>query len=197
MTDTDKRLASAKTDSDEDIILALRSKEGDHEAFSRLVSKYGRDMLQYVRKFGTNAEDAEDICQESYRKAYMSLSSFNPEYSFRTWLFSIALHSAIDHFRRKSRLNTVKINSTDDNIPDNTTIAEESPEDTMIDEQSYNLFIKTIEELPEKYRKIAELRLLQDYSYEEISKTLNIPLNTVRTRIRRAKERIGKLLKEE
>lgn len=197
MTDIDKVRTKADKEPCDDIALALRSKDGDKVAFSTLVSKYHLSLRNYVRSFCPNTEDTEDICQECYRKAFMSIKSFNPEYTFKIWLFSIAKHTAIDHIRRHSNFTTVKINSGDETIPNNTDISENSPEDTMIDEQSYKQFLKAIEGLPDKYKQIAELRLIHDYSYDEIAKTLDLPLNTVRSRIRRAKVRIGEFIQED
>ncbi len=176
-----------------DTELALLSKDGDAGAFSILVSRHHHDLFVYVASICMNATDTEDICQESYRKAFLAIKNFNPDYPFKVWLFSIAKNTAIDHLRRKSTFNTVNYEDAEETairIPE----AEASPEDTMIDEQSYRHFLETLETLPELYREPAKLRLLSSLTYEEISTILGVPLNTIKTRIRRAKVMIEDIL---
>lgn len=166
--------------------LALRAMSGDTQAFSSLAARYTGQLRLYIQSICPNPTDAEDICQESLRKAYQRISSFNPEYLFRSWLFSIAHNTSIDHIRRSSTFSTVKLGEADEPAVESHEI-ESSPEDHMIDDQSYDLFIRSIAGLPDRYRRIAELRLLHDLSYQDIADETGLPLNTVRTRIRRAK----------
>ena len=166
--------------------LALKAMSGDTQAFSFLAARYTGQLRLYIQSICPNPTDAEDICQESLRKAYQRIGSFNPEYLFRTWLFSIAHNTSIDHLRRNSSFSTVKLGEANDPAVEGHE-TEISPEDHMIDDQSYDLFIRSIAALPDRYRLIAELRLLHDYAYQEIADETGLPLNTVRTRIRRAK----------
>lgn len=175
--------------------MVLKAVAGDTGAFSELASRYTEPLRLYIQSICANATDAEDICQESLRKAFLSIRQYNPEYLFKTWIFSIARNTAIDHLRRKSSYTTVKLGETDEPVEELNEI-ELSPEDSMIDGQSYDLFIHSIMSLPEKYRKVAELRLLHDYAYQEIADELSLPLNTVRTRIRRAKALLEKMMKK-
>ena len=166
--------------------LALKAMSGDTQAFSSLAARYTGQLRLYIQSICPNPTDAEDICQESLRKAYLRIGSFNPEYLFRTWLFSIARNTSIDHIRRRSTFSTVKLGEADEPVVEGHE-TESSPEDHMIDDQSYDLFIRSIATLPDRYRRIAELRLLHDLSYQDIADETGLPLNTVRTRIRRAK----------
>lgn len=170
----------------EEKVLAQKAMKGDQEAFSTLASRYTALLRLYIQSICTNATDAEDICQESLRKAYLNIGSYNPEYQFKTWIFSIARNTAIDHIRRKSSFTTVKLGEAEE-APGDVHEVEISPEENMIGEQSYDLLLRSIAGLPEKYRKPAELRLLHDYAYQEIADELGLPLNTVRTRLRRAR----------
>ncbi len=174
--------------------LAALTREGDAGAFSILVTRHHHELSVYVASICLNATDTEDICQESYRKAFLSINSFNPQYPFKVWLFSIAKNTALDHLRRKSILNTVNYDDAEEEAATTTSETEASPEDTMIDEQAYANFLETIESLPELYREPAKLRLLNSLSYEEIATVLGIPLNTIKTRIRRAKVMIEDIL---
>ncbi len=178
--------------------LAALTREGDAGAFSILVTRHHQELSIYVASICSNATDTEDICQESYRKAFLSINSFNPEYPFKVWLFSIARNTAMDHIRHNKRrrniIDTVNYEDAEDEATTSNSQTEASPEDTMIDEQLYAHFLEVIESLPELYREPAKLRLLNSLSYEEIATSLGIPLNTIKTRIRRAKVMIEDIL---
>lgn len=194
----DKRNPKAASAADQvpgDNELALKAMSGDVNAFSSLAARYTGMLRLYIQSICINPTDAEDICQESLRKAYQRIGSFNPEYLFKTWLFSIARNTSIDHIRRRNTFSTVKLAETDEPAVENHE-SERSPEDHMIDEQSYDLFIRSIASLPDRYRQIAELRLLHDFSYQDISDETGLPLNTVRTRIRRAKILLEKMMSQ-
>ena len=178
----------------DDSRLAKMSAEGDNGAFSELILRYHKSLKQFVYLYCMNSSDTEDICQETYRKAFQSISQYNPEYKFKTWLFYIARNNTIDHMRRKNLYTTVNIGESTDN--GNADPKEDtSPEDKMIDNQLYNSFLKIIDGLPEKYREIARMRFVGEFCYDEIAKEVNLPLNTVRTRIRRARMMISEVLK--
>ena len=170
----------------EEAALAIKAKEGNMDAFSALVSRYTYTLRIYIQSICTNATDAEDICQECLRKAYQNIGGYNPAFQFRTWIFSIAKNTAIDHLRKKNSFTTVKLGETDEPAEEDREL-DISPEDSLIGEQSYDLLVKSIAALPEKYRQPAELRMLHDYTYQDIADELDIPLNTVRTRLRRAR----------
>ena len=182
------------TDTDaNDKELALKAMSGDTQAFSSLAARYTTQLRLYIQTICPNPTDAEDICQESLRKAYQRIGTFKPEYLFKTWIFSIARNTSIDHIRHRSTFSTVKLGEADEPaVEDHET--EISPEDHMIDDQSYDLFIRSIAALPDRYRRIAELRLLHDLSYQDIANETGLPLNTVRTRIRRAKHLLEKMM---
>lgn len=178
----------------EDCKLAEMSAAGDNEAFSELILRHQKALKRYVSFYCSNTADAEDICQESFHKAFRSIASYNPEYPFKTWLLYIARHSAIDHLRRRNPYSVINLNESEEmaaavtkNVP--------SPEEEMIGTQIYGSFVKIVENLPPKYREAAKLRFISEYCYEDIAKELDLPLNTVRTRIRRARLMISEILK--
>lgn len=175
--------------------LAKMSAEGDNDAFSELIMRYHKSLKQFIYLYCMNTSDTEDICQETYRKAFQSIGLYNSEYKFKTWLFYIARNNCIDHIRKKTQYSTVNIGES----PDTANVGPKedvSPEDKMIDNQLYNSFIKIISDLPDKYREIARLRFVEEFCYDEIAKEVNLPLNTVRTRIRRARIMISEVLKK-
>lgn len=171
--------------------LALK---GNKNAFSILVARYQKSLKIFLANYCPVPEDIDDICQESLRKAYQSLPSYDPKYSFNTWLFSIARNTAIDMCRRENACQKIMAGEGGGSLAD-TGATVSSPEDNMIGVQTYESLIRAIDGLPELYREAARLRFIHEYAYEEIASQLSLPLNTVRTRLRRAKGIILQQLK--
>ena len=175
-----------------------RALEGDQRAFSQILNRYRGSIFSLIYKMVHNKEETEDLVQEAFIKAFSSLSSFNEEYAFSTWLYKIAINNCIDHFRKK-RLKTFSIDSPieskDGTIKrefSDTTFSADRP---LLSKEKSNLIEEAIEKLPEKYRISIVLRHNEDKSYDEISKILDIPLGTVKARIFRAREMLKKQLK--
>ncbi|MBQ0123492.1 MAG: sigma-70 family RNA polymerase sigma factor [Bacteroidales bacterium] len=167
--------------------LALKS---DQSAFSSLLVKYREALLSFISKFVIMPEDAEDICQRTFEKAFMNISQYNHQFAFSTWLYNIARNEAIDHLRRNR--NTIASTSMRAQNEALNVVAASTPEDEFIIEQAVNQLKESIANLPDSYRVIAELRFIRDYAYEEIARKLDLPLGTVKTRINRARKMLIK-----
>jgi len=164
--------------------LVRMAQTGDSGAFSSLVVKTMPVLKSILRKTFPAENDFDDICQDSYKKAYLAIAQYNPKYSqFITWLTVIAKRTALDHF--KARRETTSLDASPQEICD---CLVDSPEESFISEQACRKLIEGIAALPDLYREIAELRFLNEFAYEEIAAATSLPLNTVRTRIRRAKK---------
>ena len=137
-------------------------------------------------------EDAEDICQRSFEKAFMNIDRYNSQYAFSTWLYNIAQNEAIDHLRRsRASINSVPISEEREALD---VMAASTPEDELIIDQAVSELISGIQSLPESYRKVAELRFIKDYAYEDVARALDLPLGTVKTRISRARKMLEKIV---
>ncbi len=187
---------------DKELILSALS--GDQNAYTLLMHKHKEGLTLYVQEFIgilknlegiiELAEEPQDIVQEAFHKAFQSLDTYNPQYKFTTWLYNIARNIAIDYARK--RKISIGANLTPDNLKDFANIGsgiKNSPEDKMISSQEYHTLIGMIDSLDEKYRKPAILRFLKEYEYNEIAQELNLELNTVKTRLKRAKEMLKKM----
>ena len=187
-----------------DSILIEAALNGDQNAYSLLVQRHKEGLTLYVNEFVGHlknsegiielAEEPQDIVQEAFHKAFQSLSTYNPQYKFSTWLYNIARNIAIDYTRK--RKISIGANLTPENIKDFANIGSgirNSPEDKLISSQEYRSLIGMIESLDEKYREPARLRFLKEYEYNEIAQELNLELNTVKTRLKRAKEILKKM----
>lgn len=184
--------------------LIARALSGEQSAYSILMERHRDGLILYVGEFintlksqdGTNelAEEPQDIVQVAFHKAFQGLESYDPQYKFTTWLYNIAKNVAID-FSRKRKIS-IGASITPDNAHNLANIGggiKNSPEDKMISTQEYDSLIAKIESLEEKYRLPAKLCFIKEYAYNEIAQELNLELNTVKTRIRRARELLQKM----
>lgn len=183
----------------EDRILVADAKKGDNKAFAALLKKYRKPVYYMLLKMVKNADDAEDLTQEAFAKAFNSIDKFDSKYAFSTWLFRIATNNCID-FIRKKRVQTVSIDQPvegEDGSNMRFDVKDENldPNQRMLKKQRKQYLNMAIERLPEKYRTLVELRYFQELSYEEVAKELQIPLGTVKAQLFRARELLSQELK--
>ena len=171
---------------------------GDQKAYRELLSRHRQSIYHVIFKIVRHPEEANDLVQETFMKAFGSLSSYRFEYRFSTWLYKIAANNAIDHLRKKriEALSLDKPVQTYDGevsieIPDWTN----NPEEDLYRKRRAVTVQEAIASLPPKYREVIVLRHQQDKSYEEIAEQLHIPVGTVKARIFRARELLKKKLK--
>ena len=163
---------------------------GDQSAFFALWSRYHHSVSAHISKFVQGREDIEDICMESFEKAFKQIGTFRLGSRFSTWMFTIARNTAFDHADRdrlrSGKVETTSISASEDvagNVPDEA----RSPEEAIIESQMHDKLVTSIEGLPDLYRHIAEDCFISNLGYKEIARKHDIALNTVKTRIRRAK----------
>lgn len=196
---SDSPRENASESSLEDDKLVKRAKGGDEKAYKELVDKYERALFYHILKMVKDREQVEDLVQEAFVKAFDNLSSYSTNYAFSTWLYRIATNNTIDYLRKK-KLKTLSINKpkkTRDGemelqLPDESA----STDRNIIKKQRQQIVRNAIDDLPEKYRKVIELRHMEEKSYKEIAKILDSPLGTVKAHIFRARELLYKALKD-
>jgi len=181
----------------QDFKLVLKAIDGDQKAYADLLGRY-RDAIYFMLlKMVNNAVDAEDLTIEAFGKAFKSIHQYAPNYAFSTWLFKIATNNAID-FIRKRRANMISIDQSHDedgsvhvSIQDN----EPDPEESIINQQKVKMMRSIVSKLKPRYRRLIELRYFSEFSYEEISEELNLPIGTVKAQLFRARELLYNILK--
>lgn len=174
--------------------------QGDVNAFEKLVTEYERAVYAIAQRMTGNAEDAADMTQETFIKAYNSLSSFRGDSKFSVWLYRIANNVCLDFLRSRSRRPTVSLSTEDDD-------GEETQLDIADESQSPELLLESaltrdavrrgLDSLPPDYKQILLLREIQGLSYEEIAAALGIESGTVKSRIFRARKRLCTFLIED
>ena len=142
-----------------------------------------------------NSDDVEDLMQEAFMKAYLKIGLYDPKYDFGAWIFTIARNTFID-FCRSRKNNAINAQTVPLEGGNNSQVSAPTPEDYIINAQQRSQIEHYIECLPEQYRQLFTMRFLEDYSYDEISEALRLPMGTVKTQIHRARERMCALIKK-
>ena len=181
------------------VLLRKALDHNDQQAYAELMSLY-RDSIYYMLiRMVKNKDDAEDLTLMTFGKAFRYLDKYTPKYAFSTWLYRIALNNSIDFLRLKNNMpqyfeedlytssTTSIIDQSEDNL-------QRTPEEEVIDKQRLQLLRAAVSELPDKYRKVIELRYYEDLAYEEIAERLGLTLSNVKIQIMRAKQMLSQLM---
>jgi RNA polymerase sigma-70 factor (ECF subfamily) len=180
-----------------DYELVLQAMEGEQKAYGELLGRY-RDAIYFMLlKMVNNPSDAEDLTIEAFGKAFKNIKQYTPNYAFSTWLFKIATNNCID-FIRKKKLNNISIDQSshnEDSMPMTIPADGPDPEENLISQQKVVLLRSVVSKLKPRYRKLIELRYFYEFSYEEISEELELPIGTVKAQLFRARELLYNVLK--
>ena len=192
-----ERTGSRLTDlSDAQLVeLALR---GESQApYFALYTRYHSGVCAHISRFVGEREEIEDICMESFEKAFKQLATYRSDMRFSTWMLTIARNTALDH-RDKAKVRGKKMETTSFDVAENeaASVADDvrSPEEEIIDSQLHEKFLVAIDGLPDLYREPARLCFIDNLGYKEIAEKTGLPLGTVKTRIRRAKDQLTAIM---
>ena len=166
---------------------------GDANAFETLVLEYEKNVYNIALRMTGNSEDAADMTQEAFIKAYNSLQSFRGDSKFSVWLYRIVSNVCLDFLRSKNRRPTVSLSVEDDDGEDaQLDVADESqsPELLLDRKLTRDSVRRGLDSLPPDYRQILLLREIQGMSYDEIAQALSLEVGTVKSRIFRARKRL-------
>lgn len=180
-----------------DELLIYKTRQGDTASFGILVDRYQQGVFNLALRMVGHPEDARDITQEAFIRAYRSLTNFRYEAGFKTWLYRIASNACLDHLRRRSRQSAWKAEIPPEaggdgleNIPADCP----GPEETLIRREREAAVKRALDSLPESYRLPLVMQHYQKMSYREIAAALDLPEKTVATRLYRAKMQLRELL---
>lgn len=198
-SENESRREDASQSSLQDEVYVKKALEGDQRAYQQLTEKYRRPLEYHVRKMVKESEQVEDLVQEAFIKAFKNLESYNSSYAFSTWLYRITTNHTIDYLRKK-KLKTTSIDKPiktregemSFELPDEQAETDRS----IIRKQRKKIITHAINNLPEKYRQVIEMRHIEELSYQEIADKLDLPLGTVKAHIFRAREMLYKALKD-
>lgn len=171
-----------------DEILARESLAGNQQAFEELVSRYERVVYTLAIRMVGGADDARDITQVVFVKAWRGLSGFDQNRRFFSWIYRISIHECLNHRRRVSRFEP---------LSDHLVSKERGPEDRAARREVEDRVQQAMEQLSREDRELLILRHYLDQSYEEIAETLQVPAKTVKSRLFTARQRLrGELIRQ-
>jgi RNA polymerase sigma-70 factor (ECF subfamily) len=158
---------------------------GDIEKYRLLLERYQKGLVHHCLNMVNDYDIANDLTQEACIKAYLQLKRYKEDYRFSTWLYKIATNLCLDFLKKRRHVSLDDIPEPMSNLP--------SPQEQIIKNEVTTKLYQTIKQLPLKYQTVISLYYWQEQSYEEIAEIMNVPLGTVRTWLKRAKD----ALKEE
>ncbi|GMW01809.1 MAG: RNA polymerase sigma24 factor [Candidatus Hydrogenedentota bacterium] len=191
-------LKEARTHTDQGLVEECR--KGDSTAFDELVRRYKDRIYYVVYRFLGNREDALDVCQEVFVRAYKSLHTYRGRAQVYTWLYSIAANLAKNRLRdgsRKGRNQGVSLDALEEHAPGALASASnaKSPSDVVMDCELQHQLQACLAELPEPYRIVFVLRTFDDMSYEDIAEAVGCPVGTVKSRLNQSRKLLRDALK--
>ena len=182
---------------EEELDVIRRVLHGDVNAFEDLVEAYEKNVYNLALRMTGNPQDAQDMAQEAFIKAYNSLSTFRGDSKFSVWLYRIVSNICLDHLRKKNRGTPGSLTVEDDDgeemqleLPDTST----APEEVLEKKLTRDAVRRGLASLPPDARQILLLREIEGLSYEEIGATLGLESGTVKSRLFRARKKLAAFL---
>ena len=183
---------------EDDQALVKLALAGDQKAYKALFEMHRQSIFHIAVKIVRNNEEAKDLVQETFIRAFGSLKTYDSTYRFSTWLYKIAANCSIDSIRKR-RIDALSldkpISTKDGDVQMEVADYTYHPERDLFDKRRRFGIEEAIEDLPAKYKEVIVLRHKEDKSYEDIARILKVPVGTVKARIFRARELLKKKLK--
>ncbi len=181
---------------DEDQKIIRDCQSGNTERYRVLIDKYKVRAFHAALLFTGNRDDALDLSQEAFYRAYKALSSFKPGKNFYTWLYQILRNICINHYHRVRKRN-IPIGDIEERSGQNFIIPTDSRPDEIFEQtEMRELVWQALNKLTEREREILILKEFNDFSYKEISEILDIPIGSVMSRLFYARKKLGGLLRD-
>ena len=186
---------------DEEAALVLAAKRGDGHAFEILIERHQRRILAIARRFTRIREDAEDIVQQSFQKAFVHLHTFEGKSSFSTWFTRIAINEALMLLRRGRAIRAISIDDLSGNeenalgleMPD----SRAGPESAFLQDERSRILSKAMDKLTPGIRTAIELRELGELSTEEAARVMGLSVEAVKGRVFQGRKKLHQVLKRE
>jgi len=185
----------AEQPTDEALVSAILA--GELERFGELVGRYQGRLVNYLFRLLRNLDEAHELAQEVFFKIYQALDRYDSQYRFSTWIFRVAQNAAIDHIRKR-RLKLVPMHRQDDGGEEGRDWELPSPErgpyGDLRNQERGEAIQEAIDGLPWEYRELIVLRHFGELSYEEIARSKDMPLGTVKNKLFRGRQMLKEKL---
>ncbi|APD07696.1 RNA polymerase sigma factor SigY [Flavobacteriaceae bacterium UJ101] len=172
--------------------LVAQAKKGKPRAQNIILNTYWDNVYFYVFSKIKNENDAEDIAIQTFTKAFSKLKLYNPDFDFKTWLISISHNTMLD-FLKKNKITLTSDMDFALEIP----IEEPSPEEELINKQKIIEIKRYVKQLKPNYRKVIQMRYLEEKTYKEIAEELNLSISNVKIQVLRGKKLLFELMKNQ
>lgn len=170
-----------------------QAQQGQQNAFRFLLGKYWDYVYKYQLKRINNEVDAEDVCIQTFAKAFDKIHTFDTRFTFKTWLIRISENIRIDLLRQKKNIIVSEETTPQKELKE---IIDQTPsiEDQLVLEQHRTHLMECIEKLPSPYQELIQLRFLEEKSYKEIAEITGLKLSNVKVSLLRAKKKLTKIV---
>ncbi|HHX18524.1 MAG TPA: sigma-70 family RNA polymerase sigma factor [Clostridium sp.] len=179
--------------------LIKEAKSGNVEAFEELIKQNEKKVFNIAYKMMGNYDDANELAQEAFIKAYKSINKFKGDSLFSTWIYRITTNVCLDELRKRKNKKVISLNEhikyNDEEIKPQVKDERPGPEKIFEKKETKNLINQCIESLPADYKTVIILRDIEGFTYEEIAKIINCPEGTVKSRISRARKALRDIFK--
>ncbi|HEV8523845.1 MAG TPA: sigma-70 family RNA polymerase sigma factor [Terriglobales bacterium] len=197
-------IQSKLNEASDELALVRAAKQGDVSAFEQLVKRYDRNIFRIANHITQNREDAEDVVQEAFLKAFQNLEQFQGNSKFYTWLVRIAVNESLMKLRRRRSDRTVsldqEVETEEDTMPREVADWAPNPEQLYRQGELNEILTKTINGLPPSFRTVFVLRDIEGLSTEETAEALDLSVPAVKSRLLRARlqlrERLNKYFRK-
>jgi RNA polymerase sigma-70 factor (ECF subfamily) len=187
----------------DELVLVRAAKQGDVSAFEQLVKRYDRNVFRIAQHITQNREDAEDVVQDAFLKAYQNLVNFQEQSKFYTWLVRIAVNESLMKLRKRKTSRTVSmdedVETEEGSMPREFADWSPNPEQMYGQSELADILRKTIQGLPPSFRTVFVLRDVEGLSTEETAEMLKLSIPAVKSRLLRARlqlrERLSRYFK--
>lgn len=177
----------------EDELLIKRAQQGDSKSLEELLIAYEKRVYNIAYRFMGNEADAYDMAQESLIKIYRGITSFKGEASLSSWVYRLTVNTCMDGLRKRKNAPVSLEHSIEKGVPFEDAYYDTPEEQALTLERSEDIQ-KAINILSKNYKAVVVMRDIDGFSYEEIAKTLDISVGTVKSRINRGRQKLKELL---
>lgn len=191
---------SPQSPENREALLVQRCQSGDVQAFGELIAPYEKKVYNLAYRMSHDAEEAKDLAQEAFVKAYLALSGFRGEASFATWLFRIVTNVCTDALRKRRQHEVISLNrsveTSDGEVVRDLPDPQAGPGEALEHIERQEAVERAVRSLPAEYRIVVVLRDIHGYSYEQIASIAGVNIGTVKSRLNRARQRLKELLQD-
>jgi RNA polymerase sigma-70 factor (ECF subfamily) len=178
-----------------DIELMMRTKSGDDSAFTDLMRRHYKGLVNYIYRFTNNRETSEDLAQEVFLRVYRSVKTYTPQAKFSTWLYKIATNLCFTNVKAKGREQNLSLDEMQENIGDFKDPKSENADHVVYRKEIKEAIFKALECLPEKERVSIILCKYEELPYEEVADVLGCTVGAVKTYVYRGRMKLIDKLK--